>query len=113
MKISPLLLISALVGVACGIASNLSFLAGQWANLILWGIAGIVLGFFTTGRRTIIWAAILFGFCLSVSFLVAGFHGSADKIIAFLVLSLGLSVIGSLGGLVAVFMGSRLKRIVT
>jgi hypothetical protein len=111
VKSNLILFVSALVGIVCGLASNSRLLAGQWANLVVWGIAGIVLGLFASGRRVIVWAGILFGFFLSISFLILGFQGSSDKLPAFLVLTLGLSVIGAVGGLVTVFVGSRLRGI--
>ena len=112
MKSNSILFVPALVGIACGLASESSLLAGQWLNLILWGIAGVVLGLFTTGRRMIVWAGIVYGFCLSVTFLISGFQGSADKLPAFLALTLALSVVGAAGGLASVWVGSRLRRII-
>lgn len=112
MKTYLIPFISAVVGIACGLASQSSLLAGQWLNLVLWGIVGVVLGIFTNERRMIVWAGILYGFSLSVSFLLAGFQGSADKLPGFLLLTLVLSVVGAMGGLVTVFVGSRLRRIV-
>jgi fucose 4-O-acetylase-like acetyltransferase len=112
MKKNLILFFSAALGIACGLASQSSFLAGQWANLILWGIAGVLLGLFTNGRRVMIWAGITYGVCLSIAFLLSGFQGSADKLPGFLALTLALSVIGAIGGLVTVFVGSRLRQIV-
>lgn len=112
MKSNPLLFVSALVGIVCGLASQSSLLAGQWLNLVVWGIAGVVLGLFANGRRVMIWAGIVYGFFLSVTFLISGFQGSPDKLPGFLVLTLALSVIGAIGGLVTVFIGSRLRGIV-
>ncbi len=112
MKPYSILFFSAVVGITCGLASQTSFLAGQWLNLVLWGIAGVVLGLFTTGRRLIVWTGIVYGFFLSVTFLISGFQGSADKLPGFLVLTLALSVIGAIGGLVTVWVGSRLRRII-
>jgi hypothetical protein len=104
-----ILIIAAIVGIACGLASQSSLLTGQWANLIVWAIAGIILGLFVAVRRMVVWVGIVYGVCLSFSFLLLGFHGSPDKLPGFLALTLGLSVIGAIGGIVTVFVGSRLR----
>ena len=111
MKPNLLLIISGVVGIACGLVSHTPFLEGQWLNLAVWGIVGIALGLFTIGTRLTIWAGLVYGFCLSVTFLVSGFQGSADKLPAFLLLTLVLSLVGALGGLVTVYVGSRLRRL--
>jgi hypothetical protein len=111
MKPTVMLIVSGLVGIACGLVSHSRFLEGQWANLVVWGIVGVALGWFTNGTRQIVWVGIVFGFLLSVSFLISGFQGSADKLPGFLILTLVLSVAGIVGGLAAVFVGSRLRRI--
>ena len=51
------------------------------------------------------------GFLLSVTFLISGFHGTSDKLPAFLLLTLVLSVLGIGAGVVAVFIGSRVRRL--
>ena len=112
MKSNLILIISALVGIACGLASQTSLLAGQWLTLIVWGIAGVVLGLFTPGGRVMVWAGIVYGFCLTVTFLISGFRGSADKLPGFLLLTLALSVVGAASGLVSVSVGSRLRSII-
>ena len=103
--------IAAIVGIACGLASQSPVLAGQWTNLIVWAIAGIILGLFVAGRRMVVWAGIIYGVCLSFTFLLSGFQGSPDKLPGFLVLTLGLSVIGAIGGIVTVFAGSAVRRL--
>jgi hypothetical protein len=54
----------------------------------------------------------VYGFFMSVTFLISGFQGSPDKLPGFLALTLGLSIVGALGGLVTVFIGSRLRRLI-
>ena len=111
LKSNAIILVAAIVGLACGLASQTSLLAGQWANLIVWGLAGVALGWFTASRRLILWAGIVYGVFLSVTFLLAGFQGSPDRLPAFLGLVLILSVLGAGAGLAAVFVGSRLRRL--
>jgi|SRR5579859_1052039 len=112
MKPYKMPIFGAVVGIACGLASNTSWLAGKWANLIVWAVAGIVLGLFVAGGRQFVWTGVVFGFLMSVSFLISGFGGTPDKLPAFLLLTLVLSVFGALGGLLAVFIGSRVRRLV-
>ena len=111
LKSNAIVLVAAIVGLACGLVSQTSLLAGQWINLIVWGLAGVALGWFTASRRLILWAGVAFGLCLSVTFLLAGFKGSPDRLPVFLVLMLVLSVLGAGAGLAAVFVGSRLRRL--
>ena len=111
MKAYRMPLIGAVVGVACGLFSNTPILAGRWASLILWAVAGVVLGLFVAGRRLILWTGIVYGVVLSLTFLLSGFRGSPGKLPAFFLLTLLLSVVGALGGLVTVWAGSLLRRL--
>jgi uncharacterized membrane protein SirB2 len=104
-----LLLISALVGIACGELSTHTFIAGTWWNLLFWAAAGIVLGYFALSRKEILWNGAIFGFCLTIAFLFSGFEGTIDKLPSFALLSLGLSVVGILGGVATLFVGSWLR----
>jgi hypothetical protein len=112
MKLNALLIIAAVVGIVCGIASDTIFVTAQWANLTLWALAGIGLGLFAIDRRAVIWTGITYGVFLTASFLLVGFQGAPDQLPAFLALTLGLSLVGALGGLATVFAGSRLRGIV-
>ena len=55
-------MIGGVLGIACGLASNTPWLVGQWANLIVWAVAGIALGLFVQDTRQIVWAGIAYGF---------------------------------------------------
>ncbi|MEP7357188.1 MAG: hypothetical protein ABI847_08110 [Anaerolineales bacterium] len=112
MKLSQLLFAAVAVGVVCGIVSNTPILTGQWANLVLWALAGIGLGLFAAGRRAVLWAGIVYGLALTISFLGFAFGGTPDKLPVYLLLTLGLSVVGAVAGIVTVFIGSLLRRLV-
>jgi hypothetical protein len=112
VKIGALLLVSAVVGVACGLASLSPLLAGQWANLIVWALAGLLLGLFARSGRDALWGGLVYGLLLSVTFLLAGFQGAPDKLPAFLALTLALSVVGMLCGAACVWAGSRARRLI-
>jgi hypothetical protein len=110
MKIDALPIIGGVMGVACGLISVTPWLTGRWVSLIIWGVVGVLLGLWVTKGRPVVWTGLVYGFCLSVTFLLAGFQGSADKLPAFLALTLVLSVVGAAGGLLTVFVGAWLRR---
>ncbi len=110
MKLNWLYLASAMVGVACGVISNHSLLAGSWANLLFWAAAGIILGWFAVGRKQILSAGVLYGLFLTLTFLLSGFRGTSDKLAGFLVLTAGLVGVGAVCGLACVFIGSWLRQ---
>ena len=112
MKSNFFLLISAAVGIVCGLASHIGFLSAPLTNLALWGLAGLGLGIFANGRRMILWTGIVYGVSLSFSFLLSGFGGRPEVFLSFILLTLLLSVIGALGGLLTVFIGSRLRTLI-
>ena len=112
MKTYTVAIVAGVAGVVCGLVSHTSLLEGRWFNLVLWAIAGIALGWLVQGRAQIVWVGILYGFMMTATFLLSGFQGTAGNLPAFLVLTLALSVVGALGGLAAVFIGSRLRRLV-
>jgi hypothetical protein len=112
MKPNLLLIASAVAGIAAGLASLTPLLSGKWTNLVLWAVVGLIIGLFAQGRRAILLAGIVYGVFLSFTFLLAGFGGSPDRLPAFLLLTLGLSLVGAIGGVVTVFIGSRLRQLV-
>ena len=101
--------IAALVGIICGAISNVPPLRGMWGNLILWGFAGMALGFFVRERNKIAWSGLLYGFFMSIAFLASGFGGTSDKILGFALFSFALSIIGAFGGYIAVRLGNFLR----
>jgi hypothetical protein len=72
-------------------------------------LAGIVLGLFVLGRRQILVVGVVYGIFLSVTFLLSGFQGTPGNLPGFLVLTLLLSVVGAVAGVVTVFIGSWLR----
>ncbi len=112
MKMTVLLLMAAGVGLACGAASATILAATQAANLILWAVAGLLLGLLTVGWRERVWAGLVYGVALTASFLLIGFQGTAENVTPFLVLTLGLCIPGALAGVGVVFAGSWVRRVV-
>ncbi len=111
MAMKNTLIISALVGAACGILSTYPFALGPGLSMSFWTIAGLGIGLFVKGLRTVIWSGIAFGVCLSVVFLFSRFGGTPDKIPSYSVFMAALSVIGAFGGVVTVSVGSRLRKL--
>jgi hypothetical protein len=103
------IIIASVIAIACGFLSTHAFLIGWW-NIIFWGLAGIGIGLFVSGKKEVLWIGLCFGFFLSLSFLFSGFQGVPDKFPAFFLFSIFLSIIGAFGGCLVVFLGSKLKR---
>ncbi len=99
---------AALLGIACGFVSTHIISIG-WLNLGFWAIAGVALGLFSAQKKVAIWNGAVFGFTLSMSFLLSGFGGTSDKFGGFLLFSFLLSFVGILGGLITVFGGYWLR----
>jgi hypothetical protein len=101
---------AAFFGIAAGYVSSHGVLEGSWTNLILWGLIGMILGIFAHDRKSILVTGAMYGFCLLVSFLFGGYQGSADSIRGFVMLSIVLSLIGILCGIVSVYLGGKYLR---
>src|SRR5262249_27437798 len=112
MQRYALLIAAAVAGLAAGLASITPLLAGKWTNLVLWAVLGLVIGWVAQGRPEGFIAGIVYGVVLSFAFLLAGFGGTPDKLPGYLLLTVGLSLVGALGGVATVFVGSRLRRLV-
>ena len=102
-------ILSGLVGVILGYISAHTFFASSWTALIPWGLIGLILGYTALNRKEVFIPGVLYGFFLTFSFLVFGFHGANDKFASFLLFSLILSLVGALGGSVLFVIGITLK----
>ena len=60
-------------------------------------------------RKQAVWVGIIYGVFLSFSFLLSGFQGTPDKLSGFIALTVALSFVGALGGLVAVVIGHWIR----
>lgn len=103
-----LLASAAVAGFLLGVASTRLFFIG-WYNLILWGVVGVALGYFAESRREALLAGVAYGLLLTVTFLVSGFQGSYNVLVAFLILTLGLCVPGIAGGMITAWIGQWLR----
>jgi uncharacterized membrane protein YeaQ/YmgE (transglycosylase-associated protein family) len=101
---------SAVIGALFGALSQYSaLLQSSWVNLLFWALIGLLLGLFIEDSRYVKWSGPSYGLFLTLSFLISGFQGNADKIPAFAVLSLVLCIVGALCGWCLVFLGNRIK----
>jgi hypothetical protein len=99
--------LSAVVGVVTGFVTIHSPLASSWLSIFLWIVVGIAIVFFSTNRRTALWAGATFGFFNIASWLISGFRGASDKIGGFLVLTLLFSLLGAMCGLLGGYIFSN------
>jgi uncharacterized membrane protein (UPF0136 family) len=103
--------IAALAGAICGVLSTHGLVFLQWWSLLFWALVGGAVGYFCANRKQAIWAGLIYGFVLSVAFLLSGFQGSSDQFPAFAALSLALSVIGAIGGAISSFVGYWIREV--
>src|ERR1041384_3090053 len=109
MKSNVILYRSAFVGLICGILSAYPFELKFLAAVIFWGVAGAIIGLFVAGQRETIQSGVLYGNFLSVGFLFSRFAVTAHVIPSLLFVA--LAILGTtVGGILTVFVGSKLRR---
>lgn len=96
------------LGAVCGFVAA-HFVLVLWWSVILWAIAGISLGHFAKDLREILQVGIVYGFFLTMSFLFFSFGASFDKFLSLAFLTLALSIIGMIGGVISAAVGWFLK----
>jgi len=107
MKRTYLLTSSIIIALILGIASSTVMFVGSYLALIPWAIAGIMIGILSKNFKDSLFAGILYGIVLPISFFISG-----DKKLDFskiYLLLLILAVIGSVCGAILVFCGNKLK----
>jgi hypothetical protein len=101
-------LLSALLGVITGFITIHSPLAASWLSIFLWIAVGIAVVFFSSDRKTALYAGATFGFFDIASWLLSGFQGTADKIGSFHILTLALSALGAVCGLMGSYIFAKI-----
>jgi hypothetical protein len=86
-------LASVAVGVMVGVAGARVILVGSGLILVPWAIAGLGIGWMSSDARAARVNGLLYGFALSLSFLVAGYAGDA----AVLVVTVTFAILSLLG----------------
>jgi hypothetical protein len=109
MSKTVLIITSGITGLILGYFSANSFFASSWTALILWGAAGLVLGYLAKSRKETFIPGALYGFLITAAFLIFGFHGASDKFKSYLILVLIISVAGAICGLVLFFLGNLIN----
>ena len=101
-------LISAITGAVLGLITAYSPIKLSWLCLVPWGLGGLILGYFSADKRQSLVNGAVYGFFLSLAFLILGFSGtSLAKALTGLIL---LSLFGSAGGLVSSLIGRLLGK---
>ncbi len=96
-------------GVAATICLLVSTYIASWLSILLSAIVAIVIGLSIADKKTAKWSGIIFGACLTITF-VSSIEGSSDKLVGFILLSTFLSLFGALYGAILVSMGSWIRR---
>ena len=97
------LFISIVVGAFLGIVGSRLLFVGSWLSLIPWGVIGLAIG--AISRKAERWLnGGLFGFCLTVAFMVAGYSG-ADPVMTKLPFFILLGAFGAACGIALALVG--------
>jgi hypothetical protein len=86
------------------------FLEG-WFNIFPWTIFTLLIGFFSLGKREMIFNGALFGYFLFLSYIIIGYKGNFDKtsIMKFILFALTFSLVGAIAGIIGALIGSFFK----
>ena len=101
-------IIAIIVGALLGIIGARYLFVGSALSLILWAIAGVLIGLWSDTRRQSILNGGLYGFVLSFDFMLSGYTGSEPVISRFPFFAL-LGLFGAVCGLILGWIGFFLK----
>lgn len=111
MKSRRLPVVSIVVGIVVGLLSTYPIELSALPSLILWALAGLVIGAFATTTKEILRAGILYGIFLAISFLFSRFGGNAHQIARYTSLVAAACIPAAICATIAVYVGSRLRRL--
>ena len=92
--------VSIFSGAILGVIGARYLFVGSWLSLIPWGIAGLLIGFWSQKRQWLV-NGICYGFTICFAFMIAGYSGSAALISRLPFFAL----IGLFGGMCGLFLG--------
>lgn len=104
------LLVSIIVGAILGIVGSRFLFVGSWHSLIIWGIVGLVIGYWSSNRKEALINGSVFGFVLSFVFMLAGYAGSAPILTRTPFFAI-LGIFGSVCGFILAFIGNVLRKL--
>jgi hypothetical protein len=111
MNSKALSMVSILAGIAVGLASTYPIQLSMVPSLILWALAGIILGLFAATTNDMVRGGILYGVFLAISFLFSRFGGTADQMGRYSSLVAVACIPAVICGTIALYLGSRLRRL--
>ncbi len=97
-----------IVGALLGVLGSRYLFVGSAVSLIVWGIAGLLLGYWSDTRRQSMINGGLSGFVLCFVFMLAGYTGSESVTSLFPFFAL-LGLVGAVCGLIWSWIGFFLK----
>ena len=112
MKIKTLLIVAGIWGVLIGLGTTYPYSLRFLPAIILWGVGGLIVGFLTRNNSEALRAGTAYGVLLAVAFLLSRFGGSPDKLPSYFVLIAVLSVGAAIGGIIATYVGSKIKKLI-
>ncbi len=105
------IIVAAVTGIILGVIGSRYFLVGSWLSLIPWGIAGILLGWWSKRWNEAVINGLVYGFFLCFSFMIAGYNGSASILSRTPFFAI-IGLFGALCGLVLELIGAAARRVV-
>lgn len=103
------LLLPAIFGIIAGVVSTYPWELKFLPCIIVWGIIGAIVGFLFT-QDGVLKPGITYGFFLTFAFLLSRFGGTFNKLPSYLVFVLLACIGGIPGGLLVVWIGSKIKQ---
>ena len=105
----PLGLAAISMGAALGFIGARVLFVGSWLSLIPWGVAGVGIGASAADVSTASLTGAVYGFALTMAFMIAGYTGSASLLSRLPFFGL-LAVVGALCGLTSSIVGALIMR---
>ena len=106
------LILVAALGAILGLIGARYIFVGSPLSLIPWGLAALLIGYFSTTWKGTLGSGVLFGFCLAGTFMVAGYQGTApvtNYLIPFAVIGLVGALCATAGATAGQLIGRKVR----